>query len=351
MAKPAERLRQRIRSQGPISFATFMDEALYGEGGYYARDELPIGRQGDFVTGSSYSPLFGEATARVLRRLDGVLARAADFLEAGYGSGAHLRAVLDTLDEGEPRRLWGWERCPRPLPAAVHSVRRLEEIGAGAVEGLIFSYELFDALPIHRLIGREEGLGELWVDLAEEGSFRFVEGELSDPALSGLLPDGGAALQTGQIADLAPGWGPLYQQLAELLGRGLLVTFDYGFERERLLDARVRPLGTLACYRHQQVHRDPFLQVGRQDLSAHVDFSVLQAAGEKVGLETIALTRQARWLGATGIFDNLEESAQARRLEAMTLLDPAGMGEEIRVLVQGCGVDPRELFDLEILRG
>lgn len=345
------RLRQRIRSEGPIPFAFFMEEALYGEGGYYTRSELAIGPEGDFVTGSSFSLLFGEATARILQRLDGVLGRAADFLEAGYGSGDHLRAVLENVGGEAARRVWGWERRPPSLPVPARSLDDLEEIGEGSVDGLIFSYELFDALPVHRLVRRQAGLGELWVELGEDGSFRFVEGELSDAELSRLLPDSGASLEPGQIADLAPGWQPLYRQLAERLGRGLLVTFDYGFERERLLDSRVRYHGTLACYRHQRVHRDPFAQVGKQDLTAHVDFSALRAAGEEVGLQTIALTPQARWLGASGIFEGLAEAEPERRLEAMTLLDPGGMGEEIRVLVQGRGIDPAEVFDLAILTG
>jgi SAM-dependent MidA family methyltransferase len=351
MSAPAERLRQRIRADGPIPFASFMEEALYGEGGYYTRSDLPIGTDGDYVTGSSYSPLFGEATARILRRLDGLLGRSADFLEAGYGSGAHLRAVLAAVGGEEARRAWGWERQPRSLPSPAQSLGRLDEIDKGSVDGLIFSYELFDALPVHRLIRRQEGLGELWVELGAEGSFRFVEDELSDPGLSRLLPDGETSLEPGQIADLAPGWQPLYRRLAERLGRGLLVTFDYGFERERLLDSRVRFMGTLACYRHQRVHRDPFLQVGEQDLTAHVDFSSLREVGEELGLETLTFTPQARWLGASGIFEGLAEAEPERRLEAMTLLDPGGMGEEIRVLVQGRGVDAQELFDLEILTG
>lgn len=351
MSAPADRLRERIRADGPIPFALFMEEALYGEGGYYTRGDLPIGTDGDYVTGSSYSPLFGEATARLLRRLDGLLGRPADFLEAGYGSGSHLRVVLATVGGEEGRRVWGWERQARSLPAPARSLGRLDEIDMGAVNGLIFSYELFDALPIHRLIRRQEGLGELWVGLDEEGSFHFVEGELSDPGLSLLLPDGETSLEPGQIADLAPGWRPLYRQLAERLGRGLVVTFDYGFEAERLLDSRVRFLGTLACYRHQQVHRDPFLQIGEQDLTAHVDFSSLRAVGEELGLETLAFTPQARWLGASGIFEGLAKAEPERRLEAMTLLDPGGMGEEIRVLVQGRGIDPQGLFDLEILSG
>ena len=84
---PAERLRERIRREGPISFADFMEEALYGEDGYYTREKLPIGEDGDFVTGSSHSPLFGRTTAELLRRLDRELGKPADYLEVGYGGG------------------------------------------------------------------------------------------------------------------------------------------------------------------------------------------------------------------------------------------------------------------------
>ena len=91
MSTVEDRLRALIEVEGPITFARFMEEALYGEGGYYCRENLAIGVAGDFITGSSYSSLFGRATARLLGRLDGVLGRPADFLEVGYGDGSHLR--------------------------------------------------------------------------------------------------------------------------------------------------------------------------------------------------------------------------------------------------------------------
>jgi len=125
MPTPADRLRDRIRASGPIPFAAFMEEALYGEGGYYRRDDLPIGAEGDFVTGSSFSPLFGRATARLLRRLDGALGRPADLFEAGSGTGVHLANVASTLLDGRAeldRRLLAWDRVVRPLPEVVTRV-------------------------------------------------------------------------------------------------------------------------------------------------------------------------------------------------------------------------------------
>lgn len=338
----------RLRDALPLPFATFMDEALYGEGGYYRREELAIGEEGDFVTGSSLSALFGRATARLLRRLDPVLGCPAELLEAGYGSGAHLAHVLASpaAMEGTGRRIRGWDRVPRSLPAGAAPVAALGELADGEIDGLIFSYELFDALPVHRMIGRADGsIGELWVEPREDGDgFAWRDGELSDPALLGLLREPDALLQPGQIADLAPGWAPLYTELARKLGRGLLVTCDYGYERDRLLDPRARRHGTLACTSRHSVHRNPFVRIGEQDLTAHVDFTALRRAGEAAGLATYAFTRQALWLAACGLFEDLREAPAATRLEAMSLLDGEGMGEDIRVLVQVRGIDPEAVL-------
>jgi SAM-dependent MidA family methyltransferase len=360
---PAHRLRNLLRARGPVPFATFMEEALYGEGGYYAREGLPIGEGGDFVTGSSFSPLFGRTTARVLRRLDPLLGAPAELFEVGYGNGTHLRSVVAALSASSPgerrgRRLRGWDRVARPVPEGVERVAGLSELAEGEVHGLVFSYELFDALPVHRLIGREGGrLGELWVALEPEpdrgsdggGRFGWREGELSDPALAELLRNPDVPLLPGQVADVAPGWAPLYRQLARSLGRGLLVTCDYGYERRRLLDPRIRGKGTLACYRGHRVHRDAFASPGEQDLTAHVDFTALIQAGEEEGLTTVSLTRQALWLTAAGLFEDLREAGLATRQQAMELLHGEGMGEEIRVLVQGRGVEVERALDLAIL--
>ncbi|MFY9825791.1 MAG: SAM-dependent methyltransferase [Thermoanaerobaculia bacterium] len=350
---PALRLQSRIRAQGPIPFAAFMEEALYGEGGYYSRENVPIGEAGDYVTGASLSPLFGRVTARLLSRLDGPLGKPAEMFEAGFGTGVHLGNVASSLlDRNAGRRLRAWDRVARQVPSGVERVESLAAVGEGEIEGLIFSYELFDALPVHRLVGREDGsVGEMWVAIDKEGAFVWQEREISDPALLDLLKNPDISLQPGQVADVAPGWGPLYGELARRLGRGLLVTCDYGFERERLFDPRVRRHGTLACYTRQRVHRNPFVQIGEQDLTAHVDFTTLIRTGEAAGLTTVALTRQALWLTACGLFDELESADLATRHGAMALLDGEGMGEEIRVLVQAKGIDPGEVLDLNVLSG
>lgn len=349
---PTDRLQTLIRTQGPIPFAVFMEQALYGDGGYYSREDVPIGEEGDYVTGATLSPLFGRVTARLLERLDKALGTtAAEMFEAGYGTGLHLENVVATLlEKTMGRQVRAWDRVPRPLPAGVERISSLEGIKDGEIQGLIFSYELFDALPVHRLVGRADGtVGELWVDLDEAGAFVWREGEVSDPTLPGLLRNPDVPLQAGQVADLSPGWQPLYRALARKLGRGLLVTCDYGFERERLLDPRIRANGTLACYTRQRVHRNPFVRVAEQDLTAHVDFTPLLQIGEAEGLRTVTLTRQALWLTACGLFEELQGADATTRQGAMALLDGEGMGEEIRVLVQAKGIETDGLFEPGVL--
>ncbi len=349
MATPSDRLLRLLRERGELSFAEVMEEALYGEGGYYNRSDIPIGPRGDFVTGSSVSDLFGRATARLLGRLDVALGRPAAFLDAGCGDASHLAAVGAAVRETTAdRELLGWDRIERPLPAGVERLADLDALAA-PLDGLVFSYELFDALPVHRLVGRDDGSpGELLVGVDAAGRPEWRVGELSDPELPRLL--GSCDLEPGQVADLAPGWAPLYRRLAGALGRGLLVTCDYGYERDRLLDARIRRHGTLACYKAHRVHRDALRDLGQQDLTAHVDFTALREAGEAAGLETIAFTRQALWLTALGVFDELGEAADlALRQQAAMLLDPEGMGDQIRVLVQGRGIDGVSVLDRTIV--
>jgi SAM-dependent MidA family methyltransferase len=337
-------LAARIEREGPIPFAAVMEEALYGEAGYYTRDPPPIGMDGDYVTGSSLSPLFGRATARVVDRVATALGRPADYVEIGYGGGEHLETVTASLAEPRAGRLLAWDRVSRWTPAGVRRLRDLAELAELAIEGVVFSYELFDAFPVHRLIGRADGgIGELLVDWREDRGFFYVEGDLSRGDLADLL-DGGR-IEPGQIADLAPSWRPVYRDLARGLERGLLITCDYGYERSRLLDARVRRHGTVACFSRHRVDRDALSNLGGKDLTAHVDFTALRETGEAEGLTTIAFTRQAPWLVAAGIFDEIAATGTPASAQARMLLDGEGMGEEIRVLVQSRGLEKTAIFD------
>ena len=320
-----------------------MEEALYGEGGYYNRPSSRSARGGDFVTGSAPAELFGRATARLLDRLDELSADRHD----ARGRLRRRRAPRRRGGGRSARRLLGWDRMARPA-GGVERLEALDEL-AEPVDGMVFSYELFDALPVHRLIGRGGWAGGALGRPRRRGRLRLAVGPLSDAALALCL--GGSTLETGQVADVlraggrsTPSWPRSWARAAG--------HFDYGYERRRLFDPRVRPHGTLACYRSHRVHRDALSDVGEQDLTAHVDFTTLCETGEAAGLETFAFTRQARWLIALDLFSDLEGAPDLQmRQRATTLLDPEGMGDQIRVLVQGRGIDAAEVFDVTLLGG
>lgn len=327
---PAARsIARHIAESGPITFADFMERALYGNNGYYAAATPVIGgRGGDFITGSRL-PLFAAGTQRLLVQLDRILGEPAQLLEVGAGDGRHL-AHLAVSGRGP---LFAHDRVRRPMPPGVTWVSRLEP---ESIRGVVMSYELFDALPVHRLVQRDGVLKELFVDRTRgkdaARGFCWVEKDLSDPELEKLIA--GVDLIDGQIVDVSGEWSPTCRDLAETLERGVLLTFDYGYPRHVLLDARVRRHGTVACYRRHRVHRDPLIHVGGQDITAHVDFTTLEEASEAAGLKTLGRFKLAEWLTGLGIFDHLQGADLDTREQAQTLLNPVRMGTEIQVLVQ-----------------
>ncbi|HZI66324.1 MAG TPA: SAM-dependent methyltransferase [Thermoanaerobaculia bacterium] len=344
----AERLRERIRREGPISFADFMEAALYDpDDGYYARGAR-IGEGGDFVTSPSLSPAFAQVIARRFAadaaRLDGPVR----FVEVGSAFGSFLadfaaalsrrhpavaaRTSLTAIERSAAGRS-GLARLDLPRLTVLVDPDDLEE---KSVSGWIFANELFDALPVARVRGAAGGLGleELRVDAAG-GRFVWIARPAPVEWSAGLAARG-VLLDAGQIAEIRPGAPVLHRRLARALKRGRIVLFDYGHRTRTLYHPLARPSGTLAVHEGGRRGGDPLERPGERDLTAHVDWDELVEAGESEGLETEGPTRQGRYLTESGIFDFVDGEAEKWRV--YRLVDPAGMGDEISVLVQSRGV-------------
>jgi SAM-dependent MidA family methyltransferase len=341
----ADRLAARIGREGPIAFRDFMEAALYDpEDGYYAR-RAAIGHGGDFVTSPSISPLFARAIARTLARDVANFEGEIVFCEAASGSGAFLRdfrAALDDLDPGASARtrLWAIERSEagRDAIAGAGLAERIAgdvaDLAGAGVDGWIFSNELYDALPVHRVRKSEGRLTELAVSLAPGGdSFAWVE-QPAKPELCAYLARFGVELTEGQTAEINLEAAPLHRQLARLLARGRIVTFDYGHRAPILYHSHARHSGTLAVHSGGRRGGDPLERPGEVDLTAHVNWDDLERAGKSEGFVTERRMRQSEFLVAAGLF----EDAGGRRLEALRLVDPEGIGDALSVLLQSKGM-------------
>src|SRR5581483_3401663 len=349
-------LRQHITAElqvhGLLTFRRFMQLALYHpDEGYYRRRE-PIGARGDYLTSPELHPLFGAVLRRQLAELWAALDRPSTFtvVEVGAGSGALARAILGVPEDafGAALRYLIVEPDPRlrtlqtrTLGSLADAVRWREALAAEAAPvGCVLSNELVDSFPVHRVTVRDGRLRELWVGL-EDGRFVDVEGDPSTPELAayfarlGLLPGDGCVAEVNLDA-LA--W---LREAAAAIDRGFVLTLDYGYPARQLY-APWRRQGTLLCYSRHTVQTDPYVRIGQQDLTAHVDFSSLAAAGEPAGLQTLGFTTQQRLLAALGIDEALRggpaalglEEYLARRRAVADLLNPEGLGR-VRVLLQG----------------
>lgn len=355
------RIRAEIETGDPMTFARFMELALYEpELGYYRTAELRPGWDGDFLTAPETHPIFGRALARQIDELWRILDRPARFVvrEHGAGGGALAESILGGLGaEGSP--LLGAIRYqPVELDdGRVATVReRVESSGFGAVVvnggsrpivGCVLANEVLDALPVHRVEWSGGRLHEIYVGVAGEG-FVDVLGPLSTAELAERLASEGVELaegQRGEISLAVDGW---VESAAAGLDRGLLLLIDYGHKAADLYGAR-RRAGTLMAYLRHRAHGDPYASIGRQDLTAHVDLTAVSRAAIRAGLTPVGSTTQAEFLVGLGIGDMLAEvqSDPATTLETyiplrsavMRLLDP-GVTGGFRVLGFGRGLPP-----------
>ncbi|MBI3946413.1 MAG: SAM-dependent methyltransferase [Armatimonadetes bacterium] len=348
-------IRERIERGGPIPFAEFMRLALYHrEHGYYASPDLKMGREGDFLTSPETHPAFGALVCRRLQRIWEALGAPGRFevVEGGPGSGALAEQILDYAGARFPA-LADAIRCTLVEASAalrgrqaerlarhgdrVRWVESLAAIPPASVTGCVLSNELLDALPVHRVRMTPDGLREIHVGL-RDGEFTDVPLPLSTPEIAAFFEGVGVWPPPGADAEAGLAAAAWYRAAAERLARGALLTIDYGHPAGALYTS-ARRRGTLLCYYRHTANEEPYRRVGTQDITAHVDFTAVRAAGEAAGLTTRAVTTQDEWLRSLGIDDWLSgrerwPDGQPRRPDdLLALIRPSGLGR-LRVLIQ-----------------
>ena len=389
------RIAGEIRAAGPMTFARFMELALYDpEAGYYTTGSAGPGRHGDFLTAPEGHPIFGWAIARLLESAWDALHRPPEFVirEHGAGSGALAAGVLDGLRRSGSPLLGAVRYQPSDVaPARLDALReRLSELGLAAhiepaddrpAQGAILANELLDALPVHRVEGGPDGqLLERFVTLpasvggsgetttgtadasgtADPGAsaaggggtgdpaladFTTVLGPPSTPSLAARIDAEGIALQPGQPAEICLALDAWVARAAGPLERGVMLLIDYGYRAAQLYGPDRG--STLRAYHRHRVHADPLVAIGRQDLTAHVDLTAVERAAVAAGLEPAGRTTQGQLLADLGAGELLValqadpattlESYLEARSALMRMLDPRATGA-FAVLAFGRGL-------------
>lgn len=343
---------------GRISFARFMELALYAPGlGYYSAGSRKLGSDGDFVTAPELSPLFARTLARQLAQLYGEGLR--NVLELGAGSGALAVDVLLEMDalgvapdtysilevsaDLRERQQAHIAQGTQRAPGLRQRVRWISALPS-AFEGVIMGNEVLDATPAHWIACDGSGIREIFVRLSATGTgFQRL-----------AMPASGAVLEAAQQLQLpADGYETeinlsarmLVHSLTNVLERGVMLFIDYGFPAREFYHPQ-RNRGTLMCHYRHHAHDDPFVLVGLQDITTHVDFSAVAAAASDGGASVLGYTSQAMFLINSGIVDLLSATSASDvrgyaplAAQVQKLTSPAEMGELFKVMALGKNFD------------
>ncbi len=341
-----------IRAAGGwISFAKFMDLALYAPGlGYYDAGARKFGAAGDFVTAPEISSLFGACIARSIR--DAILTTKGSVLELGPGSGKLAADMLLALDQegalpehyfllevSADLRQRQQERLSA-LPA--HLFERCRWLGAlpDAFDGAVVANEVLDVLPVS-IVSFGAAAAERGVALEGE---RFVWKDRGDlpPDVAELVARtdlaSGTSQACGYFTEFSPQVAALSAAVARSLRHGVALWIDYGFRRAEYYHLS-RATGTLMCHYRHFAHTDPFIYPGLQDITSHVDFTLVADASVAAGTELIGYATQANYLLAAGLPDLISQfdprdAANYLKItnQVQRLVSPAEMGEFFKVI-------------------
>jgi SAM-dependent MidA family methyltransferase len=355
----AREIRRQIECGGPMTFARFMEMALYAPGlGYYERPGK-IGRGGDFFTSVSTGPLFGQLLAfQFAQWLDSECPEGRfQVVEAGAHDGTLAADILDWLGRYRPdlisrleyylvesspaRRAWQ-EKALRSWMSNVKWVPAIGDFGERRINGIVFSNEFFDALPVHRLAwdANKSRWREWRVIVAQEVFAWHLDLPAAD--LDGRLPpvpaDLARVLPDGFITEVSPASLDWWRTAGRALRRGKLLTIDYGFSAENWLRPD-RPQGALRAFVRHRASADLLAQPGEQDLTADVNFFALEEAGRAAGLGAGVLVRQSKFL--TQILAEIHAKPEAfapwdrkSARQFQTLAHPEHLGHPFQVLIQ-----------------
>ena len=329
--------------------------------------ETRIGWSGDFYTASDAHWLLGKCLEKQIREIDALLGHPGQLtvLEMGPGKGLLARDLLQACNESQSNysqrlRYILIERSPIMRQAQEENLRgfvqkgwtiewftSLNELSSESVEGVIFSNELVDAFPVHRVTVAKDQVREIFVNY-KDGKLGECVGDLSTTDISSYLDGVSVGWPDGYTTEVHLESERWLQTVAKLLRRGFVLTIDYGHTAQDYYDVS-RKDGTLLCYHRHRVCANPYIRVGEQDMTAHVNFTALAKSGSESGLTVTGFTNLMNFLlglEADRMLAALDPESDEMQA-AIRFLRPQSMGQTFKVLIQHKQVDGPSLAGLK----
>ena len=360
----ADVIKARIDQNGPLSFAEFMEMALYEPGlGYYSAGLQKFGEGGDFVTAPLMGDVFARCLARQIAQLGDELGEF-EVIEAGAGSGILAADLLTALEDDKPPcryrilersahlRQVQKETLVKAVPQWMDRISWLDEPPDTGWQGVFLANEVLDALVVERFCIEDQGIRRLQV-IRDGDGFKWQKGPCPERVeqkilklLAGLEHRTDPGYRSEINIDL-PAW---LQAVTGSMQKGVALFIDYGYTRRDYYMPQ-RNDGTLICHYQHRAHNDPFKWPGLVDISASVDFTALAEAADGCGLEVSGYTTQAMFLLACGLDQILagsEPLSEQNRLkmnnQVRRLTLPGEMGERFQVMALSRGLN-EEYYD------
>lgn len=335
-------IKEHINRTGKITFAEFMHHALYSPGlGYYSADTIKFGKQGDFITAPEIGNLFAQCLANHCKQI--CMYSSNNILEIGAGSGrlaCDLLTILEKnnhkidkyyiLEVSENLKQRQQDLIFKHLPHMLHKVYWLDQLPTN-FSGVIIANEVIDAMPISRFHYTNNTLQEYYVTLDNQ-NFTYVLDKPSEELKTIFnninIPQYINSPYTSEINLWVTPW---IKSLSECLHNGAILLCDYGFPRKEYYHPD-RNTGTLICHYAHKCNTNPFLNIGLQDITAHVDFTLVAEAADANNLSIAGYTNLTSFLINCGILDLIDVGSIHQQHELNLLTSPAEMGELFKVM-------------------
>jgi len=358
----SEIIADKIKREGPVSFHDFMEMSLYyPELGYYTSINDKIGKNGDYYTSSGLTSLFGAMIGKQLEEMWHMAGKEPfTIVEYGAGTGLLCHDILEYLKNN--RKLYNElnyciiEKSPvmrKKQMASLHEKvswhNSIQDLSP--VTGCVLSNEVVDNFSVHQVVMKDE-LMEVFVDYNNG----FIE--LLQPAkmeLKDYFCELGISLSREFRTEINLEAIEWIREIAACLQKGYVITIDYGYPSAELYRA-CRGDGTLLCYNKHTINNDPYSEPGKQDITAHVNFSALDHWGSKYGLDPCGFTNQAAFLLSLGLESSLRMMNEQLSGDLMAICRKQAflkytllidMGSKYKVLIQQKGLPKNELSGLK----